>query len=321
MKSRFRDKLSNPVEAIGNQQLHQLRQSIRVMGMLVGVLGLAFPGVVLAGSDAPSPPIRIRVNNYSQASPAVLAGAEREAARILGAAGLRTIWLDCPVGHSVATAQDPCQEALETSDIVLRVISESTQNKFQDTVFGFAVHPVLASVYYDYPERLAMRDNSEYELPVILGCVIAHELGHLLLGSNSHSGFGIMQPRWERKQVHQAMTGAMLFTAAQSKHIQAEAHSRMSLQTASLKRTGVQDDEPPMFQSPFDRTRNLWHTHKSKQRRGCPSTTRYFPGKCRSDILSTILMPTNKNLPEPGPPASHPHHRHSRRPRRTKDDP
>jgi hypothetical protein len=234
MKSTFRDEHSTQVEAIRNQRLHFLRQISRAVGMFVGIMGLAFQGVALAGSEGPSPAIRIRVNNYTPASPAVLAGAEREAARILSAAGLRTIWLDCPVEHSISTTQAPCEEALETSDIVLRVVSESTQNKFQDTVFGFAVHPILASVYYEYPMRLAVGDNAEFELPIILGCVIAHELGHLLLGSNSHSGSGIMQPRWERKQVHQAMTGAMLFTPAQSKHIQTEAQSRMSLRTARL---------------------------------------------------------------------------------------
>ena len=52
---------------------------------------------------------------------------------------------------------------------------------------------------------------------MILGCVIAHELGHLLLGSNSHSDEGIMQPRWDPNQVRQLMMGTLLFTPEQSK--------------------------------------------------------------------------------------------------------
>ena len=69
-------------------------------------------------------------------------------------------------------------------------------------------------------------------MPIILGCVIAHEIGHLLLGSNSHSVSGIMQGRWERRQVRQAVTGTLLFTPEQAKLIQAEAQTRMRLQTA-----------------------------------------------------------------------------------------
>jgi hypothetical protein len=41
----------------------------------------------------------------------------------------------------------------------------------------------------------------------------------------------------------------------------------------------------------------------SKNEPGAPSASLYFPEKCRSDILSTILMPTNKNFSESGPPA------------------
>ena len=179
-------------------QFPWFRLSIRALAGLVGVISLAFPETISASGADPSPTIRVRVNNYTQATPAMLAGAEREAGRILGKAGLQTVWLDCPAGQSTADPQDPCREPLEATDIVLRVLSESTQNKFQDTAFGFAVVPILASVYYDYAVRLARSDNAEFEIPIILGCVIAHEIGHLLLGSNSHSVSGIMQGHWER---------------------------------------------------------------------------------------------------------------------------
>jgi hypothetical protein len=83
--------------------------------------------------------------------------------------------------------------------------------------------------------RVGKSDNASFEVPIILGSVMAHEIGHLLLGLNSHSGSGVMQPRWERKQVRQAMMGTLLFTPEQSQLIQVEAHTRMRLQTASLK--------------------------------------------------------------------------------------
>jgi hypothetical protein len=204
---------------------------------LVAVMSFAKADVIFARTADLRPTIRVRVNNYAQASPSIMARAEREARRILGEAGLLTVWLDCPMEHfgGVLAQQNPCLEPLEATDIVLRVLSESTQNGFQDTVFGFAVVPILATVYYDYALHRAERDNAEFEFPIILGCVIAHEVGHLLLGSDSHSGSGVMQPRWERKQVRQAMTGVLLFTHEQSKLIEAEAQTRMRLQTVRLK--------------------------------------------------------------------------------------
>jgi hypothetical protein len=235
MKISVSEQHSTLGEAFRRQRLPWLRLSLGVVVGLVGVMSFAFPETVFGRVADPSPAIRVRVDNYAQASPATLAGAEREAGRILGEAGLRTIWLDCPAGHSASVPQDPCQEPLEATDIVLRVLSEPTQNRFPDTVFGFAVVPVLASVYYDYVLRRAKSDDAQFEVPIILGCVIAHEVGHLLLGSNSHSGSGVMQRRWEHKQIRQAMTGTLHFTPEQAKLIQAETQTRMRLQTASLR--------------------------------------------------------------------------------------
>jgi hypothetical protein len=101
--------------------------------------------------------------------------------------------------------------------------------------------------------RRAKSDGAEFDIPIILGCVIAHEIGHLLLGSNSHSGLGVMQRRWERKQFRQAMTGILLFTPEQAKRLQAEAQTRMSLQTARIKELpmgAVNHDAGPKGYSP-----------------------------------------------------------------------
>ena len=88
------------------QQLPWFRLSIMAFAGLVGVMIFAFPETIFASGADSNPTIRIRVNNYTQATPAMLAGAEREAGRILGKAGLQTVWLDCPAGHSTADPQD-----------------------------------------------------------------------------------------------------------------------------------------------------------------------------------------------------------------------
>ncbi|HTQ62185.1 MAG TPA: hypothetical protein VMI32_18315 [Candidatus Solibacter sp.] len=235
MKIQITEQQFTAVEGFRNQWLLWHLLNIRVMVGFLGILSSTVPGARFASAQKLSPTIRVRVNNYTSASPAVLTGAERQATRIFGAAGLRLVWVDCPESHSHDLSQDPCQDALEATDIVLRVVSESARNKFQDTVFGFAVQPVLATVYYEYPVRLAKRDDADFELPVILGSVMAHEIGHLLLGPDSHSNSGIMQPRWEHKQVRQAMTGTLLFTQVQAKNIQAEARARMNSEMISLK--------------------------------------------------------------------------------------
>jgi hypothetical protein len=200
---------------------------------LVGIAGLASPGMAFPAENDASPTITVQIYNYSLASPTVLVMAKREAGRILRMAGLRAVWLECPVGPFTPGPQGHCEKAPEATDLRLRVLGAPLTNKFQDTVFGFTVHPVLASVYYEYAARRAKSDNADFEAPIILGCAIAHELGHLLLGSNSHSDAGIMQPRWEPYQFKQLMMGTLLFTTAQSKLMREQAKTRMGLRVGT----------------------------------------------------------------------------------------
>jgi hypothetical protein len=176
--------------------------------------------------------ITVLVYNHSQASSTVLAGAEREAGRILDAAGVRAVWLDCLASDPAADPQGLCHKAREPIDVVLRVLRSDVRNRLHDPLWGFAFPPSLASVSYGYTVRLATTADA---IPIILGCAIAHEVGHLLLGPNSHSAAGIMQGEWEPKQFPLILRGGLLFTSQQSNLIQAEARRRMRLQTASLK--------------------------------------------------------------------------------------
>jgi hypothetical protein len=129
------------------QRLAKMR-FVAVLG-LVGIAGPAFPGMAFPAENDASPTITVQIYNYSLASPTVLVGAEREAGRILRMAGLRAVWLECPVGPFTTGPQGHCEKAPGATDLRLRVLGAPLTNEFQDTVFGFAVHPVLASVYYE----------------------------------------------------------------------------------------------------------------------------------------------------------------------------
>jgi len=145
---------------------------------LVGITAFAFPEPVFAGATGQGLRITVLVYNHG-ASTAIIAGAEHEAGRILGEAGLLPVWLDCLDRDSAAELQELCQKAREPIDVVLRVLPGHIQGRLQDTLFGFVFPPALASVYYEHAGRLASTNS---EISIVLGCAIAHELGHLLLG-------------------------------------------------------------------------------------------------------------------------------------------
>jgi hypothetical protein len=51
-------------------------------------------------------------------------------------------------------------------------------------------------------------------LPTLLGCVLAHEIGHLLLRTTGHSPAGIMSPDFRKPELEKAAQRHLVFTAA-----------------------------------------------------------------------------------------------------------
>ena len=184
--------------------------------------------------------ISVRVYNYAKVSRRVLDGAEREAGRVLSAAGIDTRWVDCLAPQDQAQSgpesAEPAKEANSDcgtpergATVGLRIINASTgrSKNFSDEMFGFATGSDLATVFYQRVEDLAWgADKDGNETHLILGDVIAHEFGHLLLGTNSHSPAGIMCANWDREYLLLALRGHGLFSPEQSALIRAAVRHR-----------------------------------------------------------------------------------------------
>ena len=195
----------------------------------------AFVALLVAGSagaaEAPDVTVTVRVYNYAGASNLVLHGAEREVTRIFSAAGIDTRWVDCsgtsvparPVSAEAAVgAEEPttdCLTPVTGSGIVLRILSRTTpaSKAFRDTMFGFAEGGFVATVFYARLENLADGVyGNRTGIPTILGDVIAHEMGHLLLGTHSHSRTGVMCGKWDKEYLRLAGEGFQTFSLEQS---------------------------------------------------------------------------------------------------------
>lgn len=229
MEIRFgqHDSAPNKGIRIPHQGPDRLRLGLVRIAILVAAVGFTFPKGACAAPADPNLTITVWVYNYAQTPSTMLADAEREAHRILGEAGLHSVWLDCPLVPP-DIPQNPCPEPIEAAGIRLRIFSEPVRNSLHDNAYGFAIAPALASVYSETALRFARNDEGEFEAPVILSCAIAHEIGHLLLGSNSHSISGVMCAHWERKHIQQALMGAMRFSSGEARLMQAEMRRRMT---------------------------------------------------------------------------------------------
>jgi hypothetical protein len=84
---------------------------------------------------------------------------------------------------------------------------------------------VIAGVYLDRTKDMAKALGLDAH--VVLGHTIAHEIGHLLLGKNSHARLGIMVPRFGDRELRLAKTGRLGFTEIQAARMQDNAAARL----------------------------------------------------------------------------------------------
>ena len=203
---------------------NQRNRSLARLSLVLAALGFVFGFVrpTLSGTK-PAASLTVLVYNYAEVSPATLGSAEREAFKILGDAGVRVLWVDCLEKFPAIESKELCQRGWSAQTPGVRLLSGHVTSMYEDREFGFAAIPVLATVNY---ERIAFwygRNDAPDVLPVMLGCAIAHELGHLLLRDPGHSTIGIMQPQFGNEQMRQALTGCLRFTSQQAKLIREHA--------------------------------------------------------------------------------------------------
>ena len=158
-------------------------------GLIVaGVWGwVPWPAVA---QDMSTRTMRVLILNPAGAAPTVLADAEAAAARVFRHAGIETTWRHASDGRG-----DPYEAPPEdlTSVIVINLMSPQTEARVRESAraVGFAVAgDRFANIMYRRVERLARETSAD--LATLLGHVIAHEIGHLLLPPDAHSSGGIM---------------------------------------------------------------------------------------------------------------------------------
>jgi len=188
------------------------------MGFTSNRLRLLLSVVLLAGTalaaNGGTPTITVLVNNEAQVAPATLLHAEQETARIFGLAGIEIAWVNC----NTAPEPDECTQFLASNQFVVHIVGSGvTRTKFVlgEAFLGEDGTGKYTDVYF---ERIQWA-HREFDADVaqLLGQVSAHELGHLLLGTHSHSAAGIMKPGWDGESLRRIGMGVLLFTQQQSR--------------------------------------------------------------------------------------------------------
>ena len=189
--------------------------------------------------------ITVRVRNYARMESAVLLKAESTANKILKEARAETVWVLCFDG-STWSKELACTNVPGPMDLTVNVLPFSTPqaSRRRGDEFGYAIEDGEqgfgsdAWVFIDRIKSLAV--ERELSVAQLLGHVLAHELGHMLLGANSHSGMGLMRAKWSSRELFAADHGELFFAASESRRLQKAVLARWQacsrgVQTAELQ--------------------------------------------------------------------------------------
>jgi hypothetical protein len=114
---------------------------------------------------------------------------------VFATASIDVAWTMCEPG----TCLKPSAEALK-----VRIVLSPDRSEVNSGILGHALidsrahSGVLATIFLDRTQRLA--NDLGIDLRVLLGRAIAHELGHLLLGTSAH-GVGLMREVWSHDEL------------------------------------------------------------------------------------------------------------------------
>jgi hypothetical protein len=119
-----------------------------------------------------------------------LASAREITSAILSRAGIDVTWRDC--------SREDCESPVAPAELVLRVVAAPPASEPGSLGFSYVdVERRSGTLATLFADRVgAMSALSAHNDGELLGRAMAHEIGHLLLGTTRHANRGLMRGRW-----------------------------------------------------------------------------------------------------------------------------
>jgi hypothetical protein len=173
-----------------------------------------------------SPRLNVFIYGFPALSPSVVQGAETEAMRMLGPVSIELKWVNC----TSRVPAESCQAPQVPTDLIVRFLPKALPRASASAlgIAGIAADYATAFIFYD--RILALRTHKAF-LPAMLGRVLAHEITHLLVPEQGHSGFGLMRGQWSADD--------LLFTSTACRGLPRQ--SVQFMQKEALRRMGITD--------------------------------------------------------------------------------
>ena len=206
---------------------------------LFAVLLLAIPANAAAADPGVMNDVRVTIRTYDITSlpPDARQAAVATATGILALAGVSAAWMECDAVF-VRSAGDPCLAPLGRTELSVRFVRLPPKPGHVGILpLGYSLVDtkartgVLATVYVDRIAGLAV--NCAIDFGTLLGRAVAHEIGHLLLGTPQHADTGLMQALWSRESIRGSDADKWLFNTREARSMRLALRARAAEQYAA----------------------------------------------------------------------------------------
>jgi hypothetical protein len=228
-----------PVSQVQHRAVNPTLQPCAAL-LLLGVTLAAPPG--FSKTSPAHVRITIRVMDYVNLSTDTRDELAANTRRILRDAGVDAEFVECRLGQT-DTGNSICHTSLGPADFILRIVDAHRTSNASELGYSAATQQGGAYItVFINPEKKRARVETLSDA-ALLGHTTAHELGHLLLGPDSHSDSGIMRPLWSRRDEEWIAKRALLFHPRQAERMRAAVSARVDAWTIAQFREQV---HPPV---------------------------------------------------------------------------
>ena len=203
------------------------------------VMAAATLAALPSTAAAIDPDTRVVIRTYESTTlPADRGSTLAAATMILEAAGLDVQWVACDASFG-QREDDPCVAPLTANELAVRFVRLPFSGGHTDYVaLGYSLVDTrrrtgsLATIYVDQVAALA--DTWHLDVRTLLGRAIAHEVGHLLLGTANHARVGLMRAIWSQDALRREHPGDWVFTPRDAQAMRDAVRTRNARQLAAL---------------------------------------------------------------------------------------
>ena len=156
-------------------------------------------------------PLVVRTYDSAGVAPRALEHAQDSARATLALIGIEPIWRPC---HANLCVGKPKPHRVEVDVRLVNAPATAAPGPLGFAAVDVEQHAgTLATIYVDRVYAMAAR--SGFDVGELIGYVVAHEIGHLVLGTSDHTAFGLMRATWTPAEIHRRVPIDWRFSAEQ----------------------------------------------------------------------------------------------------------